>query len=255
MSLIENPDALKQEAVSFYKKFFNGIKWLWSMVPPLHPAGIPFVSGFAIGTVLLTVIWDELWIVGTLLTLWCAYFFRDPARVTPQDETLLISPADGMVSMIETVALPSEFDTDDTSLYTRVSIFLNVFDVHIQRIPINGTIKEVIYRPGKFLNASLDKASEENERSSVLLETAKGDKIAFVQIAGLIARRIINDLKKDQEVTAGSRYGLIRFGSRVDVYLPQSIKPLVCVGQRMIGGETVIATMSGEQVTRAGVIR
>ena len=160
-----------------------------------------------------------------------------------------------MVSMIETVALPSEFDTDDTSLYTRVSIFLNVFDVHIQRIPINGTIKEVIYRPGKFLNASLDKASEENERSSVLLETAKGDKIAFVQIAGLIARRIINDLKKDQEVTAGSRYGLIRFGSRVDVYLPQSIKPLVCVGQRMIGGETVIATMNGEQVTRAGVIR
>jgi phosphatidylserine decarboxylase len=255
MSLIENPDALKTEAKSLFHKLIGSVKWLWSLLPPLHPAGIPFFAGFTVGTLFLTLIWDDFLFIGVVLTLWCAYFFRDPKRVTPDDETLVIAPADGMVSMIEEVTLPAEFDTEDTATYTRVSIFLNVFDVHIQRIPITGTIKEVVYRPGKFLNACLDKASDENERSSVLMETASGDTFAFVQIAGFIARRIINDLKKDQAVTAGSRYGLIRFGSRVDLYLPKNMAPLVCVGQRMIGGETVMAITKGAQEKRNGVVR
>lgn len=245
----------KDEIKNIFEKALNAVQWLWSMVPPLHPAGVPFVAVFAVITLLVTLIWDDFIVIGTILTLWCAYFFRDPKRVTPNDDSLVISPADGMVSMIEQVTLPAEFDTDDTDFYTRISIFLNVFDVHIQRIPIGGTTKEVIYRPGKFLNACLDKASEENERSSVLMETASGQKIAFVQIAGLIARRIINDLKKDQKVTAGSRYGLIRFGSRVDVYIPKNVETLVCVGQRMIGGETILASLTGMQTKRNGVVR
>lgn len=253
MTLIDNPEELKAEAKSIFHKLANAVKWLWSLVPPLHPAGVPFVAGFAVITLLVALVWDGFLCVGTVLTLWCAYFFRDPKRITPIGDELIISPADGIVSMIQDVPLPVEFDTDDTALYTRVSIFLNVFDVHIQRIPFAGTVKEVIYRPGKFLNACLDKASDENERSSVLVETDNGQKIAFVQIAGYIARRIINDLKKDQKVTAGARYGLIRFGSRVDVYLPQGVAPLVCVGQRMVGGETVLAVTSGTQTSRTGV--
>jgi phosphatidylserine decarboxylase len=194
--------------------------------------------------------------VGLVLTLWCAYFFRDPARVTPDREDLVVSPADGCVSMIVTTKLPAEFDNDDDGRdYTRISIFLNVFDVHVQRVPIDGTVDEVVYRPGKFLNASLDKASEDNERSSVLMTAQSGKKIAFVQIAGLIARRIINDLKKDQNVKAGEHYGLIRFGSRVDVYVPSSVAPLVCVGQRVVGGETVLADLQSTEAARTGVIR
>lgn len=235
-------------------KATGGIRWLWSLLPPLHPAGIPFVAAFAVISLLLTMVWDDFLGIGLVLTLWCAYFFRDPARVTPTDTSLVISPADGMVSKIEQVTLPAEFDTDDTSLYTRISIFLNVFDVHIQRLPADGIIKEVIYRPGKFLNACLDKASEDNERSSVLMETTGGQTIAFVQIAGLIARRIINDLKNGEKAVAGTRYGLIRFGSRVDIYLPSSVAPLVCVGQRMIGGETVLADLTNT-LPRNGVVR
>jgi phosphatidylserine decarboxylase len=160
-----------------------------------------------------------------------------------------------MVSLIQKISLPSEFDTDDDKTYTRVSIFLNVFDVHIQRVPLSGKVKEVVYRPGKFLNASLDKASEDNERSSTLIETNDGKLVAFVQIAGLIARRIINDLKKDQDVQTGQRYGLIRFGSRVDLYLPEGVEPLVCVGQRTVGGETIIADLNSVEAAREGIVR
>jgi phosphatidylserine decarboxylase len=253
--MMDKPDELKAQAKTAFEKTADAARWFWSLVPPLHPAGTPFVAIFAVATLLLTMLWEDFLCIGVILTLWCAYFFRNPERQTPDDANLVVSPADGMVSMIETVTLPGEFDTDDVALYTRVSIFLNVFDVHIQRVPVGGAIKEVVYRPGKFLNASLDKASEENERSSVLMETAGGKKIAFVQIAGLIARRIINDLKADQAVMAGERYGLIRFGSRLDLYLPPGIAPLVCVGQRMVGGETVMANLSGEQIVRKGVAR
>lgn len=253
--MTDSNDDIKMQVTGLCKRATSGLCWLWSLVPPLHPAGTPFVLGFAVGTLLLALVWEGFLFVGLVLTLWCAYFFRNPARVTPTDAELVIAPADGMVSLITTVPLPSEFESDDTALYTRVSIFLNVFDVHIQRVPVSGTIKEVVYRPGKFVNATLDKASEHNERSSVLMQSSGGKNVAFVQIAGLIARRIINDLKAEQSVQAGSRYGLIRFGSRVDVYLPSGVNPMVCVGQRMVGGETVMADLNGSQAARAGVVR
>lgn len=240
--MFDDPEMIKDKAKEYSQTTFQGVKWLWSQVPPLHPAGWPFVALFAVVSLLLTLIWDGFLTVGIFATLWCAFFFRNPARTTPSRAGVLVSPADGRVSMIQDVELPSEFDgQDDGTLYTRISIFLNVFDVHVQRVPFSGKVLQVVYRPGKFLNASLDKASEFNERSSVLMETANGDKIAFVQIAGLIARRIINNLKKDQAITLGELYGLIRFGSRVDVYVPSSMTVLVEVGQRCVGGETVLA--------------
>lgn len=254
--MLDNPDILKSQAKDGMHKVLDGVKWLLAQVPPLHPAGWPFVGIFAFVSVLLGLVWDDLLAVGLLLTAWCAYFFRDPARVTPDRDGLVVSPADGRISMIVNTKLPAEFDNDDDGRdYTRISIFLNVFDVHVQRVPIDGTVEEVVYRPGKFLNASLDKASEDNERSSVLMKTQDGKKVAFVQIAGLIARRIINDLKKDQDVKAGEHYGLIRFGSRVDVYVPANVAPLVCVGQRVVGGETVLADFQSAEAARTGVIR
>lgn len=238
------PENLTAQAKQYGNRLVNAVTWLWSQVPPLHPAGLPFVAIFAFVTILIGIVWNGFLIIGTILTLWCAFFFRNPARVTPSREGVVVSPADGMVSKILTTTLPGELDgADDGQLYTRVSIFLNVFDVHVQRVPFAGKILEVVYRPGKFFNATLDKASEDNERSTVLLETNDGRKIAFVQIAGLIARRIINTLQKDQIVTTGELYGLIRFGSRLDMYLPAGVTPLVSVGQRMVGGETVIAQL------------
>jgi phosphatidylserine decarboxylase len=253
--MLDNPDLVKNQAKEYAGKMASAVTWLWSMVPPMHPAGWPFVAGFAVVTLLLSLIWEGFFCIGLVLTLWCTYFFRNPARVTPQRNGLVIAPADGMVSMIEKTSLPAEFDHADDEIYTRVSIFLNVFDVHVQRVPYSGKVLESVYRPGKFLNACLDKASEDNERSSVLMETSEGKKIAFVQIAGLIARRIINGLQKDQAVTAGELYGLIRFGSRVDVYLPAGVAPLVCIGQRMIGGETVMADLTSSETQRTGVSR
>jgi phosphatidylserine decarboxylase len=222
----------------------------------INAAGWPFIAIFAVISILLGFIADPLLWIGLVLTAWCVYFFRDPIRVTPDQAELVIAPADGMVSAIEQVTLPHELDDEAEEKVTRVSIFLSVFDVHVQRVPISGKIKKVVYRPGKFINASLDKASEHNERSSVLLETASGKTLAFVQIAGLIARRIINTLKEDQAVNAGERYGLIRFGSRVDVYLPEGVAPQVIVGQRMIGGETVIADLNDSTTSlRSGIAR
>lgn len=240
--MFDDPEMMKEKAKEYSRTTCSGVKWLWSQVPPLHPAGWPFVAIFAIVSLLLTLVWEGFLVVGIVLTLWCAYFFRNPSRVAPLRAGVLVAPADGRISMIEEVELPSEFDdVDSNTKYKRISIFLNVFDVHVQRVPLSGKVLEVVYRPGKFLNASLDKASEDNERSSVLMETEEGDKVAFVQIAGLIARRIINTLKKEQQVTRGELYGLIRFGSRVDVYVPASMDVLVSVGQRTVGGETVLA--------------
>jgi phosphatidylserine decarboxylase len=230
---------------------------------PLHPAGWPFVVGFALASLLLALIYDPLGWIGGILTLWCIYFFRNPVRTTPVRTGLIISPADGIVQSISKAPLPPELESDDpkdplfkAKSLTRVSVFLNVFDVHVNRIPADGKITQVVYHPGKFLNASLDKASLDNERSAVLMKLNGHDSsIAFVQIAGFIARRIICDLKADQTVKAGEQYGIIRFGSRADIYLPPRVMPQVIVGQRMVGGETVIADFTSKEATREGDIR
>jgi phosphatidylserine decarboxylase len=233
---------------------------------PVHPAGFPFIAIFAVIALLLSLASETLGFAGLVLTLWCVFFFRNPARVTPVREGLVVSPADGLVSLISEVPLPPELDDCkgtagsptgdalcDAEKTIRVSVFLNVFDVHVNRIPIDGEIRKVVYHPGKFLSANLDKASLENERSTVLMKVAgQNTSVAFVQIAGLVARRIICKLAAGQQVRAGELYGLIRFGSRVDIYLPPGVQPLVCVGQRMIGGESVIADLQSTEARRAG---
>lgn len=220
----------------------------------LHPEGTPFVLGSALVTLLLGWLWMPLGILGVIVTLWMAYFFRDPDRVTPTRPGLVVSPADGEVSLIVEAPPPAELGMGTTPL-TRVSIFLNIFDVHIQRVPADGTVSALDYRPGAFVNAALDKASEDNERMSVRLTLNDGRDLAVVQIAGLIARRIKCTLKLGQVARAGERYGLIRFGSRVDVYLPPGVAPLVSVGQRAIAGETVIADLQSQEGTRSGEVR
>ena len=221
---------------------------------PIHRAGWPFIALFAAGTVVLNMYSDALGIAGVVLTLWCVYFFRDPERITPVRKGLIISPADGVVQMIDKAPPPKELDMGDKDRW-RVCVFMNVFNVHVNRIPIGGTVTALNYRPGKFLNASLDKASELNERQSLGLTLANGKDIAFVQIAGLVARRILCDVTEGQEMKTGERFGMIRFGSRVDVYLPDGVKPLVAVGQTAIAGETMIADIQAKEPARAGEIR
>lgn len=188
-----------------------------------------------------------------IVTAWVYYFFRDPARVTPSGDDLIISPADGLVQMITEAVPPAELEMGSEPL-TRISVFLNIFNVHINRVPAAGTITRVYYHPGKFFNAALDKASEENERQLAKVTCLNGKEIGFVQIAGLVARRIKCTLHEGQGVVAGERYGLIRFGSRCDVFLPKGVVPLVCVGQLATGGETVLADMSGTQpAPRVGI--
>jgi phosphatidylserine decarboxylase len=223
-------------------------------LPAIHKEGHIFIILFIVGTMLFFVISNKLGWFGIVLTLWCICFFRDPERVTPLIDGAVISPADGIVQMIAEAAPPTELEMGDEEM-TRISIFLNVFDVHVNRTPIEGKVKKLHYRPGKFLNASLDKASVDNERQSVLIETKEKHKIAVVQIAGLIARRIVCDLKAGQKVLTGERFGIIRFGSRVDIYLPKGIAPQVVVGQYMIGGETIIANLKGDQQRVDGEIR
>jgi phosphatidylserine decarboxylase len=225
-----------------------------AVLVPIHPAGWPFIGIFAVVALILSLIGDGLGFIGIALLAWCVYFFRNPQRTTPVREGLIVAPADGTVQMIVQADLPPELEEQGTR--TRVSIFLNVFDVHVQRVPADGEIKKVVYHPGKFLNASLDKASTDNERSSVLMQLKEGaGTVAFVQIAGLVARRIICKLTAGQQVRAGELYGLIRFGSRVDIFLPEGVEPLVSVGQKMVGGETVIADVKSGEGARAGEIR
>lgn len=220
---------------------------------PIHEDGWKFVGIFALITLALFALNTTLGWLGTLLTGWCFYFFRNPNRVTPVRENLVVSPADGIVSLIREVHPPAEYALGSEKRY-RISVFLNVFDVHVNRIPFGGIVEKIIYHPGKFFNASLDKASEFNERQTVIVK--HGDtKIAFTQIAGLIARRIRCDIKEGQEVNTGNLYGLIRFGSRVDIYLPEGINPMVAIGQRMISGETVIADLASTEPRRLGVHR
>jgi len=200
-------------------------------------------------------VWSTLGCIFFIATIWCAYFFRDPKRVTPLGDSFVISPADGIIEKIELVKPPKEFASEDFDERYRVSIFLNVFDVHVNRVPISGEVTMLHYHPGKFLSANLDKASEENERQLALIRTEDGKEIIFVQIAGMVARRIVCNLEEKQQVRAGERYGIIRFGSRVDVYLPVGVNPLVVEGQRMLGGESIIADLKGKHAMRKGEVR
>lgn len=223
------------------------IKSIQGWMPPVHKEGFIFIIIFAFITFLLFQLWDGLGYFGVVATIWCAAFFRDPARFTPEGDNLIVSPADGIVSKIETAKFPSELGLDSEAEVTRVTIFLNIFNVHIQRSPIAGEISQVNYHPGKFLSADLDKASEENERNSIVINTKhKNQTIVCVQIAGLIARRIVCFIKEGAKLQGGERYGLIRFGSRVDIYLPKGVQPKVLEGQTMIGAETIIADLDDE---------
>lgn len=221
---------------------------------PINPAGWPFIGLFAAAAVGLFMLAEPLGWMGVVLTAWCAYFFRDPDRVSPTRTGLVISPADGVVQLIDSAVPPPELDMGDEER-PRVCVFMNVFNVHVNRVPMDGTISRVSYRPGRFFNASLDKASEFNERMSIRMTTTDNHDIAFVQIAGLVARRIKCDIIEGQNVTAGERFGLIRFGSRVDVYLPKGVEPLVCVGQTTVAAETIIADVNASEAARTGAVR
>ena len=221
---------------------------------PINPAGWPFIGIFAAATVGLFMLAEPLGWIGVILTVWCAYFFRDPDRVTPTRGGLVICPADGVVQLIDTAVPPPELEMGEKPR-PRVCVFMNVFNVHVNRVPMDGEITKVCYRPGRFFNASLDKASEFNERMSLRMKTNEGHDIAFVQIAGLVARRIKCDVIEGQKVNAGERFGLIRFGSRVDVYLPEGIEPMVSVGQSTVAAETVLADVRSSEPARLGEIR
>jgi phosphatidylserine decarboxylase len=215
---------------------------------PIHREGHKFILGFAVAALILFMLAPPLGWLGAIATLACAYFFRDPERVTSARPGLAVSSADGKIVTIGTVVPPKELALGD-ALLTRVSVFLSVLDVHVVRAPVAGRVVHSAYVPGKFLNAELDKASEENERRAMVIETA-GEKIGVVLIAGLIARRIVTFVGEGTSVTAGERIGLIRFGSRVDVYLPANAEILVAAGQTAIGGETVLAELPAAR-TRA----
>ena len=225
-----------------------------TVVKPVHPEGYRFIAAFAVVTALLFLVATLLGLAGLVLTVWCYYFFRDPPRVTPVRDGLVISPADGVVSMIGPAVPPAELGLPDQPR-ERVSIFMNVFDCHVNRTPIAGRVARVAYHPGKFLNASLDKASEDNERNGLVIETPDGRTFGVVQIAGLVARRIVCFTREDATLATGERFGLIRFGSRVDVYLPDGVAPLVSVGQGMLAGETVIADLAAAEPARRGEVR
>ncbi len=230
-----------------------------SVLIPINRAGWPFIAIAFVIAVALGFVWVPLFWLAMLGVAFCTYFFRDPPRVVPSREGLLVSPADGMLQAIEQAPPPPELEMGEAPR-TRISVFLNVFDVHINRVPVGGEITGCSYRPGKFFNAAFDKASEENERMSLKVTTPEGPDgavldIAFIQIAGLVARRIKCNLVPGQQVKTGEVFGLIRFGSRMDVYLPDGVAPLVAPGQRMIAGETVIADLRSGEARRSGETR
>ncbi len=206
---------------------------------PVHREGYPFIAGFAAVAVLLGLFSTSLFWIGAILTAWCAYFYRDPERVTPLDDRLVVSPADGVVSAVGPAVPPRELGLGAGEM-TRISVFMNVFSVHVNRAPVRGKIVRIEHRPGKFLNAELDKASQENERNGVVIDSPNGQ-VAAVQIAGLVARRIVCWADVGGNIAVGERFGLIRFGSRVDVFLPAGAVPRVAVGQTAVAGETVLA--------------
>ena len=230
------------------------ISWRRYILPNIHNEGWKFVGIFAAITALLAMIWQPLGWIGLVLTVWCFYFFRDPERVTPDKPDLVVSPADGTVQMITKVKAPEELGLGDAK-FTRVSVFMSVFNVHVNRAPAEGKILKSVYGPGKFLNATLDKASKDNERQILAMKTKGGKTLCFVQIAGLVARRILCEATEGMEYKAGERFGLIRFGSRLDVYLPEGVEPQVCLGQTMVAGETVIADLGSNAPQMKGIIR
>jgi phosphatidylserine decarboxylase len=212
------------------------------ILAPPHPAGRPFIAGGLLAVVLGLGLGMWLCWLGLLFTLFCLYFFRDPERVPPDRDNLVLAPADGRVVFVGQGVPPAELGLGSLPRW-KVSIFLSVLDVHVNRMPVEGTVTRIAYRHGAFVNASLDKASEQNERNAIALRLPDGREIAVVQIAGLIARRIVCSAREGDRVLAGDRFGIIRFGSRTDLYLPDDVRPLVCVGQTMLGGETVIASL------------
>ncbi len=224
-----------------------------TFVKPMHREGYKFVAIAAGITLVAFAIWDPLGWVAAGLTVWTYYFFRDPKRAVPDARGLILSPADGIVSLIERAVPPPELGLPSVPLL-RVSVFMSVFNCHVNRAPIAGKLAKMAYRPGKFLNASLDKASEDNERNALLFDIEGGKQLVVVQIAGLVARRIVPFVQEGQHLRTGERFGLIRFGSRLDVYLPEGVAPLVCLGQSMIAGETVLADLGGNALARSAVM-
>jgi phosphatidylserine decarboxylase len=225
---------------------------LRKVLAPLHPDGFKFVLAAAVATLLLFLLWAPAGWVAAVVTLWMAYFFRDPWRVTPLREGLLVSPADGIVISLAPARPPPELDMGEAD-FVRIGIFLNIFDVHVTRAPIAGRVVALRYTKGRFVNASREQASLNNERMAIRLAPPEGPEIAYVQVAGLVARRIVCDLSEGQRVAAGQRMGIIRFGSRVDVYCPPPYVPMVAAGQRMIGGETILADRLAQEPPRQGI--
>jgi phosphatidylserine decarboxylase len=219
---------------------------------PLHPDGFKFVAAGVVATLLLFLLWAPAGWIGAIATLWMMYFFRDPWRVTPTRPGLLISPADGIVVSIAAATPPAELAMGDMAV-VRIGVFLNIFDVHVTRAPIGGRVAAMRYTKGRFVNASLDKASEHNERLAIHIAPPEGPDVAFVLVAGLVARRIVCNLYEGQQIGSGQRIGIIRFGSRVDIYCPPPYVPMVVAGQRMVGGETVLADRVTEEPPRQGV--
>ena len=225
-----------------------------NVLVPIAREGWPFIAIFGFFSLILYFVYAPLGWIGLVLTLWCVYFFRNPDRVTPEREGLIISPADGIVQMIAEVSPPEELDMGSEPV-VRVSVFMNVFDCHVNRIPCDGRIGKLVYVPGQFLNASFDKASEENERQMVRIDLDSGAFVGAVQIAGLVARRIVCYLEEEQLVLAGERFGLIRFGSRVDIYLPHGAVSHAVIGQKCVSGETVLADLKSDEAARSGEVR
>ncbi len=217
----------------------NLLNTIQNAIPPVHREGYPFIAAFALATIVLGWIWSPLFYLGLALTVWCALFFRDPKRVIPVSNDLVVSPADGRISHVGKVTPPAELKLGDAPML-RVSIFMNVFNCHVNRAPMRGKIDRIVYTSGSFLNAELDKASLQNERNGLVIDSDHGE-IGVVQIAGLVARRIVCWVEEGDELTSGERFGLIRFGSRLDVYLPDTANPAVALGQTSIAGETVLA--------------
>jgi phosphatidylserine decarboxylase len=222
----------------------SAINTIRAQLAPVHREGYRFVAAFAAISLALYWLWSPLGWIGLIATVWCAYFFRDPARVTPVDDRLVVAPADGRVSAVMNAVPPSELGLGGQAL-PRVSIFMSVFDCHVNRSPIAGRVERMVYRSGKFINAALDKASEDNERNALVINGPNG-RIGVVQIAGVIARRIVVFVREGETIGAGGRIGMIRFGSRVDVYLPDGSKTMVSKGQIAIAGETVIADLAAQ---------
>jgi phosphatidylserine decarboxylase len=222
------------------------------VLAPLHPDGFKFVAAGVLATLLLFLLWAPAGWAAAIATLWMVYFFRDPWRVTPTRPGLLISPADGIVVSIAAATPPRELAMGDMAV-VRIGVFLNIFDVHVTRAPVGGRVAAMRYTKGRFVNAGLDKASEHNERLAIRIAPPEGPDVAFVLVAGLVARRIVCNLYDGQQVATGQRVGIIRFGSRVDIYCPPPYVPMVVAGQRMVGGETVLADRLAEEPPRQGI--